>query len=337
MRLAAQMKGGFYPAPEEAVEAALLAIKRSETPVAILDPCCGEGRALRRIAEARNGRPFGVELEPGRAARATEHLLPLGGQVLGPADFLGTTITPAGSFGMAWVNPPFDDEIGGGRRYEYTFLLRATQLLAPKGLMCFVCPEKTARNVDVVNHFFSWYQDMRSIPFPPGHRKYTEVVVFGVRRTHPVEASFGKANESVRMGVEPGMYRLPPAGGPKKFVKSRFTPGEMLVALASSPLQRLFQAPSPTPMARPPLELSKGQMALVLAGGYLNGVVQKKGERPILIKATPFKEDYMKSSETQVRNEGTEDEKEVQVTVMSERIKVMVRVAEEDGTLHDVK
>jgi hypothetical protein len=333
MRPQGQLKGGFFPAPPEAVAAALELIAPPTGATAILDPCCGEGRAIKQIHDHIGGKLYAVELEEGRAKLAQEHLLPAGGQVLGPADFLGCTITPAGSFGFAWVNPPFSDEIGGGQRIEYGFLARATQLLCPKGVIAFVCPEDVARNRDVVRHLCSWYTDIAMLNFPEAQRNYKEVICMGVKRAHAVEGSA----EGLTWKPEPGRFHVPPAPGPRVFMKTRYTQAELMRALAASPLQHLFQSPEPTPMARPPLELSKGQMALVLAGGYLNGVVQKPGEEPILIKATPFKEAYMQSCETEVRGLGTEGEQEVQVTTMSERIKLRVRIAEQTGVIHEVQ
>lgn len=336
MRPQGQLRGGFYPAPEESVAAAILLLTPPAGGTAIIDPCCGQGRAIQQLHNHLGGKLYAVELEEGRAALAKELLLPAGGTVLGPADFLGCTITPAGSFGFAWVNPPFSDEIGGGQRVEYGFLVRATQLLCPKGVLALVCPEDVAKNQDVVRHLFSWYTDIGMMRFPEEHRNYKEVICFGVKRLHAVESSVG-ASEGVNWQPQPGRYRVPPAGGPKTFIKTHHTQGELMRALAASPLQRLFADPAPTPMARPPLELSKGQMALVLAGGYLNGPVQRPGEDPILIKATPYKEPFMKSCESEVRNLGTDAEKEVQVTVMSERIKLKIRVAEQSGTIHEVQ
>jgi 16S rRNA C967 or C1407 C5-methylase (RsmB/RsmF family) len=52
MRLAAQVRGGFYPAHEKAVA---LAASFLRPPVgerfAILDPCAGQGAAIRQLAE----------------------------------------------------------------------------------------------------------------------------------------------------------------------------------------------------------------------------------------------------------------------------------------------
>src|SRR5438552_2581194 len=52
VRLAAQMRGGFYPAHERAVAlAATLLRAPAGQPFAILDPCAGQGAAIRQLAE----------------------------------------------------------------------------------------------------------------------------------------------------------------------------------------------------------------------------------------------------------------------------------------------
>ena len=114
MRLSAQAKGGFYPTPPKVVDlvAGLVHVPSSyygcrET-VRILDPCCGAGEALARLAE-RLGEPgavpvetFGVELHTERAEQARERL----DRTLA-VDLFGTSIAN-GAFGMLLLNPPYD-------------------------------------------------------------------------------------------------------------------------------------------------------------------------------------------------------------------------------------
>ena len=83
MRLIAQAKQGFYPAPPEAIAGVL---KRLRRPVErdsrfkvddlnILDPCAGEAKALVQIAEGHGvskDHVIGVELNASRAARIAE-------------------------------------------------------------------------------------------------------------------------------------------------------------------------------------------------------------------------------------------------------------------------
>jgi hypothetical protein len=52
MRLAAQLRGGFYPAPPEAVAHAATFLRPPvDQPFSILDPCAGEGAAIRQLGE----------------------------------------------------------------------------------------------------------------------------------------------------------------------------------------------------------------------------------------------------------------------------------------------
>src|SRR5262249_19523553 len=119
---------------------------------AILDPCCGKGAALKQLADALGCPPagvYGVELHAGRGQEAEQLLA--GCRVLTRTDFMATAISPF-SFSLAWVNPPFDDELGGGGRVERQFLQRATELLKPGGILCLVAPENVVRGYDVVYH-----------------------------------------------------------------------------------------------------------------------------------------------------------------------------------------
>lgn len=72
MRLAAQMRGGFYPAHEKAVADVATYLRPPEQgPFAILDPCAGEGAAIRQLSELL-GCPEGMveHMDEGVARRA---------------------------------------------------------------------------------------------------------------------------------------------------------------------------------------------------------------------------------------------------------------------------
>ena len=117
-RLASDARLGFFPAPPAAMEAILKHLTMPEEKadrVNVIDPCCGEGLAIKQIAEhlaVPMFNVYAVELDAGRTEKATENLP--GANILGPASFLGTAITGF-TFGLAYVNPPFSVEEGGGR------------------------------------------------------------------------------------------------------------------------------------------------------------------------------------------------------------------------------
>ena len=95
MRLAAQAKGGYYPTPDRVVDLVAELIHtptgyyhRGRETIRILDPCCGAGDALERLAE-RLDRPnalsietYGVELHRDRGRGGREAAPPHPG--LGP-------------------------------------------------------------------------------------------------------------------------------------------------------------------------------------------------------------------------------------------------------------
>ena len=118
MRLAAQAKLGFYPAPPEAVAEAMKYLRGPsfETGYA-LDPCAGKGEALAQLCRGLGLRPYAIELDEKRSedCHRTISSDDLQGKVLAPASFFGCTATFQ-SFSFVWLNPPFDDEVGGGMR-----------------------------------------------------------------------------------------------------------------------------------------------------------------------------------------------------------------------------
>ena len=93
---------------------------------------------------------FAVELNASRAARIAEAYPDV--RLLGPCSFEATRITRH-SFSLVYLNPPFDDEFGGGGREEVKFLRQAVDLLVPGGILVQVCP---------VNQVFGEEPDVRA-------------------------------------------------------------------------------------------------------------------------------------------------------------------------------
>ncbi len=74
MRTAGKMKAGFYPTPVEVAELIADFIKRPlmSDGIRLLDPCCGEGEALKVLASRLGVREtYGVELDQNRAKAAS--------------------------------------------------------------------------------------------------------------------------------------------------------------------------------------------------------------------------------------------------------------------------
>ena len=335
MRLAAQVKGGFYPASPAAIEDLADCLKLAEggETFTLLDPCAGKGAAVAQLAgllSIEEKHVHAIELDEKRS-QELRALMPQA-KVLGGTDFLGTEIS-LNSFSLCWCNPPFDDELGGGARVEYRFLSKATQLLVSQGIMVLVCPEHVTENRDVRMFLLTWFRDVTIVPFPEDHRPFGEVAVFGIKRSSPIEGA--KLVDSWNSHVLPNrmQYTVPPAGGPKKWKKAAFTSTELAIAMANSRLKRVMRAPPPMKVPSPGLQLSHGQRALVLAGGFLNRVLQKDGEPPIVIKANPYKEEYTKS----VTEEEDDAGNNKTIRIIGQKILLRVRVLTPDGIIHDLK
>jgi hypothetical protein len=337
-RLAALAKGNFYPAPLPVLTTILNRIRTprpdiSDGPIPkfyICDPCCGEGEALAHIAahySADPRRTFGCELEPTRHA-ATVARLPAC-HIVGPANYLSCEVS-SHSFSFIWLNPPFDDEIGGGRRVEHDFLRHATRTLVDGGILAFCCPEHVADRWDIKNSFDSSYEDCSITPFPSEHRRFKEVVVIARRRESTLadqkylrSAEFAYETREVRYEMPKGYY-------PFTFRKGELTDDEVREAIAHSPLTRLIQSKPQPPLPSPPMSLGKGHVALLLASGHLDGVVYPPDEPPHLVRGTSRKLEYIKS----IEDDSNEETGAMKTTVTkSERITLTIRTLSSDGTL----
>jgi hypothetical protein len=333
MRLAGQVKTGFYPVPPSVIVELLQRLTVESDRTAILDPCCGKGAALAQLAAGLQLTPndlYAVEVDARRGALAAEALP--GANLLQPADCLSVACTAA-SFSFVWCNPPYDDEIGGGRRYEYSFLVRMTDLLSPGGLLAFAVPQKTAHAYDVLGHLSQWYEDVSWFEYPDEDRHYTEVVILAVRRREPREERAYSLRELAGNNAVRN-YVLHRSVGPRKWAKGGYTDDEAVAVLAGSRLQSIFQPSPPAAPPRPGLQLNEGQRALILAGGFLDGVVKKQGYLPIVVKATPYKEAVTLEPEV---DEDEQTGKVKTTTVIQERILLRVRALRTDGTILTLK
>jgi len=144
-RIASQSKGGYYPTPVKEMELLCKRIRfqlreeeGAQPIINLIDPCCGQGEALKQIADSlKIGNPitYGVELEEGRcntAATVLDHVIHDGYENL--------RTVPKHS--LLWLNPPYDD--GFSERLELTFLRALTgknNVLEKHGLLIFCVPQ----------------------------------------------------------------------------------------------------------------------------------------------------------------------------------------------------
>ena len=126
MRLAAQAKMGYYPTPQSVVSLIKdILVRNGKGNIRLLDPCTGEGTALKQIGEMLSAETYGIELDTERGRIAKEYLT----QCL-ITDYMSTRISNQ-TFSMLYLNPPYDWAIlsdlnsdGGVKVDDYVYQTR---------------------------------------------------------------------------------------------------------------------------------------------------------------------------------------------------------------------
>ena len=180
---------------------------RERETVRILDPCCGAGDALQRLAE-RLDRPeaisietYGVELHRDRAEKAERRLT----RTLA-SDLFATSIAN-GAFGLLLLNPPYDWD-SEDKRVEHAFLTHTTRYLAESGLLVFIVPRQ--RLTYSARYLSTHYGRMQCWAFPDPEREvFDQVVLFGYRKKDPVPDAGRREHGDGVVGWRAGAAALP--------------------------------------------------------------------------------------------------------------------------------
>lgn len=329
MRLAGQLKGGFFPAPPEAVALALdrLNVPRNRKPL-IFDPCCGRGAAIKQLADGLGIIPSDVyanELSPDLGQEAIDAMP--GSNVIANSDFLSLSCAMK-VFSFMWCNPPFDTTIESGGRVEFKFLVRAHDLLVDGGIMAFVIPEPVASRSDVMRFMTSRYTRLSRFEYPEGHRHFREIVIMGEKLPKPDDDYRASWNGHIVPGKVIN-YDLPDGRKPYRFKKTVLAEHEIDAELRRSSISRLLKFKPPPPIASPPLSLGDGHIALLVAAGQLDGLIEPANEPPHVVRGTAKKVEYVDTVETSE----DEDGKCKTTTIMKQRIVITVRAIDQLGEI----
>lgn len=285
-RLASIEKAGFYPTPLE--ETDLICSRLTAEPgskIAILDPCCGEGIALERMAKALQAQgadivSYGIELEEGRAKSAQDHLDHV---ICSPYE--DAVVTPQ-AFSFMWLNPPYMDY--GYERAEVVFLKDLTDpnkgKLQPGGLLGFCIPEYILKEAALL--LAIRFQDIKVYRFTENYPVYRQIVVFGYRRKkRPSTDEFRETKEWLsnldiipRLDANDGVkFNVPQSNKEvKTFKPAQPSKDEVTNALQQSTawkkaeelLPRLKQIQDRKP---PVLPLKTAHIAVAIAAGAIGG------------------------------------------------------------------
>jgi hypothetical protein len=294
-RLASQAKAGFYPTPDSVVS--LLKTKISfEKDARALDPCCGYGNTLSRLASP-DTITYGVELDHQRATKAKSQLFKA---VWG--DALTEARVSTQSFGLLYLNPPYDTAINSDdkldRRLEHQFLRTYIRTLQIGGILVLVIPYYVLKTCakTLARNFKLQVTGFPDEEFP----MFKQCVVFGEKRyiseekakatQEHLEELAGRAPEEFQSEVWPletmAPIVIPKADKPVNFRIDRLDPLEAIPVINKAGiLQDVLKELIPTKNnnIRPLTSLANGHLALMLAGGYMNGAIEKDG-RQLVIK-----------------------------------------------------
>lgn len=315
MRTQGKMKAGFYPTPVEVVELIAGFVRRPilSEGIRFLDPCAGEGEALRVIASRLGVKEtYGVELDQTRAKTAAANIK----QVI-PGSFESMRSVWRG-FSLLYLNPPYDyDE--EAKRLEYKFLVKLAPYLQTGGLLVYLIVQKHL-NKETARYLASHFEDIEVRRFPDPHfERFKQIVIFGVRREGVFRSPEGERSLERISRLSPDelpelrkpdypLYELVSGSPNFAFYSETVHPEETLSEIRTSGLYRegrvtdiLF--PVSRPKIKPLMPLRKGHLAMLISAGFLNNALLEHKGRRLLIKGRCVKE--------QVRQEEVRDDSEV--------------------------
>lgn len=301
------MKGGYYPTPSSVTKAILSKLEITDPfNTTILDPCAGCGGALQDLASGLGVPPEGVyaiELDAGRGEAAEG--LPEIGNILAPCGFEGAEIS-YNQFSLIYLNPPYDNQFGGGGREELNFLNHATHLLKMGGILVFVAPiNQFVDNIGIAKKLDANYEDCELYTFPELERHYREAV-FIAKRRHAVlfvDDVIGPNEERMYQHryrkdiddhtIDDLTWTVPKGGHPKNFRKKMYTWQEMLEVAKKSSINQLYEPPPKLTMPRPAMQLGAGHRSLLVISGQMDGVFKRRDEPAFVLRGTLDKEEYL--------------------------------------------
>ena len=321
MRLEGQIKSGYYPLPDRWIEPIASRV-RCNPNATLFDPCAGKGIAVHSLAQAlgvKAANVYASELDEGRVEDAKK--LMVGSTVFGPVDFLGASAW--GDASVVYCNPPFSDELGGGGRVEWRFAINAIDCMKTGGVFIGIFPERVAQSNDMYQVLSQKLERILCFELP-GERPYNECVIFGTKLEKEIPSQYRRA-----IGRDwddwSDLPYLAPAGGAVRVNKRFFTDAEIVAFTENSPANSILVSKSRATREAftPPMALTRGHVALLLASGCLDGVVALPGEEPHVVRG---------SSRKVIQEKTTEAGGAVKV-VRTEQIKLTIKTASVAGVV----
>jgi hypothetical protein len=291
MRNVARLKMGYYPLPESEGTKLRALLSFSQT-ASVVDPCVGQGTALKLVTSSAPVRLYGIELDADRAQTA---------QINGISTVQGNgfdAVAKSESFSLLYLNPPYDSEIGSvaNNRMERLFLEHTYRWLVPEGVLVLIIPfERLHDCAGVLASQFGRLTVLRMVD--EESVRFRQIAVIGVRRN--IRGVALEDNKRLLQSISPygsfqalpplttetsTLYFVPPSG--EAILTYRGLPYDELEDLL--PRSGAWKQTIPFLMpqedvatGRPITPLHGGHVGLLCTAGLLNGVFGEADERHI--------------------------------------------------------
>ena len=334
-RLMNNVRMGYYPTDLVHIEKIAQGIQFPENARAnLLDPCCGCGLALCRLADGNNCFTYGVELDESRVEEAQERL-----HRVGVGSFFHSRVS-AEAFHAMLLNPPYLSILGpeGKRlRHEKKFLVESYEHIMIGGLLIYIIPFYRL-TTDIARILCDNFADLTVWRFLDDEfKRFKQVAILGTRQKR-VDGSevvpdlldkvaWAQAMPSIAE-LPAGRYILPDTQKKVELFKGEvFNILELAEQLKTSNSLKHLHKKSllENRERRPLLPLSIGQVGLIGGSGLINGLIDC--DTPHVIKGRIIKQS--RSWSTDLENaHGQQIGTETHTTISN---KMIFNVLTEDG------
>ena len=269
---------GYYPTDPAHVAYLKRALRFPEgKTVNLLDPCCGEGNALRQLGMGQNAVTYGAELDDSRAEAALEQL-----DHVAMGSYYYARISRS-AFHLLFLNPPYL-QLYGGARSEKRFLGESYDHLMMGGVLIYIIPYYRLTE-DVCRFLAAHFDRLMAYRFCEDEfRKFRQIAVLGVRKPRAENPRMARLLELASLSPDklPALDRIPPDSYPlpdaEKTV-SLFQGARVNVRELAEQMRRMgSMLPKQSKLdgqeKRPPLPLTIGQIGLVGGSGLINGLIE---------------------------------------------------------------
>ena len=305
-RLMNNVRMGYYPTDVGHIQRIVQGIGFPEgVTTNLLDPCCGEGIALRTLAQGNNCYTYGIELDGYRAEEALARI-----HRVGFGSYFYSRVSHE-AFHIMLLNPPYlsvMSEGGNNTRSEKRFLVESLYHLMYGGLLIYIIPYYRL-TADICRVLCDNFTDITVWRFMDDEfKKFKQIAIMGVRQKRCDGSAMVQSLAS--LALEPGKiselselpahrYQLPATTKKVDLFKgAEFNVAELAEQLKrSTSFSRLFEKNKlDSTVKRPLLPLSIGQIGLIGGSGFINGLVECS--TPHVIKGRVVKQNTIKKEET---------------------------------------